>query len=148
MAKVLIVYHSLSGNTKAAAELVAEGVASVEGAEANALEAPIAKVGDLLECDTLAIGTPDYFSYMAGAVKDFFDRTFYPTQGKVTDKPVGIFVTHGGGGKAVESVKEICRTFKFRLASRPVLVKDQPDEKSAEELRELGRTLGNLAVNA
>ena len=101
---------------------------------------------DLLDCAALAVGTPDYFSYMAGGLKDFFDRTFYPTQGKVTDKPVGIFVTHGGGGKAVESVKAICRSFKFRVACAPVLVQNRPDEAAAQKLRELGALLGKLAV--
>ena len=60
--------------------------------------------------------------------------------------PVGIFVTHGGGGKAVESVKSICRTFKFRLACAPVLVENRPDEAAAERLREMGALLGKLAV--
>ena len=146
MAKVLIVYHSMSGNTKAAAEVVAEGVGKVDGAEAVVLEGLKADVGDLLDCATLAVGTPDYFSYMAGGLKDFFDRTYYPTHGKVTDKPVGIFVTHGGGGKAVESVKSVCRSFKFRLACAPVLVKDRPDDAARNKLLEMGELLGKLAV--
>ena len=146
MAKVLIVYHSLSGNTKAAAEAVAEGVRKVQGAEPKVMEGLKADVGDLLDCAALAVGTPDYFSYMAGGVKDFFDRTFYPTQGKVTDKPVGIFVTHGGGGKAVESVKAICRSFKLRLACAPVAVLNRPDEDGVKKLQELGALLGKLAV--
>jgi len=50
-----------------------------------------------VHCDAIAIGTSEYFSYMAGGVKDFFDRCFYPTQGKVTGKPCAIFVTHSGG---------------------------------------------------
>jgi len=146
MAKVLIVYHSLSGNTKAAAEAVAEGVKSVDGAEAVLKDGLEAGTADLLDCKTLAVGTPDYFSYMAGGVKDFFDRTFYPTQGKVEDKPVGVFVTHGGGGKAVESMKSICRSFKFRQACAPVLVKDKPDGDAVARLREMGELLGKLAV--
>jgi len=145
MAEVLVVYHSLSGNTRAAAEAVAEGASSVEGVEVRLLEALQAGPDDLVRCDTLGVGTPDFFSYMAGGLKDFFDRTFYPTQGRVTDKPVGIFVTHGGGGKAVESVKAICRTFKFRLACEPVLVQSRPDEKAAKRLREMGALLGRLA---
>lgn len=146
MSKVLIIYHSLSGNTKAAAEAVAEGVRSVEGAEAKVMEALRAGPEDLTDCDTLAVGTPDYHNYMAGGVKDFFDRSYYPTEGKVTGKPVGIFVTHGGGGKAVESVKSICRTFKFRLVCAPVLVKNAPDEPARKELRKMGELLGQLAV--
>jgi flavorubredoxin len=146
MSKVLIVYYSLSGNTKAAAEAVAEGVRKVKGAEPLVMEALKAGVDELLDCAALAVGTPDYFSYMAGGVKDFFDRTYYPTQGKVTDKPVGIFVTHGGGGKAVESVKSICRSFKFRLACAPVSVQNRPDEEAVKKLQDLGVLLGKLAV--
>jgi flavorubredoxin len=144
--KVLIVYHSQGGNTRAAAEAVAEGVKKVKGAEAKLKEALKAGPQDLLDCAALAVGTPDYFSYMAGGVKDFFDRTFYPTQGKVTDKPVGIFLTHGGGGKALESVKTICGSFKFHLACAPVSVLNRPDEAATQKLREMGTLLGKLAV--
>ena len=146
MGQVLIVFHSQGGNTKAAAQAVAEGAKKVAGTEVVVKEALSAKQDDLLACDAIAVGTPDYFSYMAGGLKDFFDRTFYPTQGKVTDKPVGIFVTHGGGGKAVESVKAICRSFKFRVACAPVLVQNRPDDAAAQKLRELGALLGRLAV--
>ena len=47
-------------------------------------------------CDAIAVGTPDYFSYMAGGLKDFFDRTYYPTQDQVTGKPCAIFVRAEG----------------------------------------------------
>ncbi len=132
MAKVLIVYHSLSGNTTAA-EAVAEGV---EEAGGKAVIKEGLKTGpeDLINCDALAAGTPDYFSYMAGGLKDFFDRSFYPTQDKVTDKPCGIFVTHGGGGKAVDSMKNICKSFKFKMVGAPVLAKGRPDKNAIERL--------------
>ena len=145
MAKVLIVYHSLSGNTKAAADAVAEGVKKA-GAEAKVMEGLKAGPADLLDCAAIAAGTPDYFSYMAGGLKDFFDRTFYPTQGKINDKPCAIFVTHGGGGKAVESMKSICRSFKFRQACTPILVTNKPDEAASEKLRAMGELLGKLAA--
>lgn len=141
MARVLVVYHSLSGNTKKAAEIVAEGARSVAGAEVVLKQASEAGEKDLVSCDAIAIGSPDYFSYMAGMVKDFFDRTFYPTQGKVSNKPCGIFVTHGGGGKAAQSVKDLCRSFKFRAVGEPVLVQNSPDAKAADALKKLGEQL-------
>jgi len=50
---------------------------------------------------------------MAGAVKDFFNRTFYPSQGKVTGKPCVLFASGGGGGRpALEN--RICESFKFK----------------------------------
>ena len=141
MGKVLIVYHSQSGNTKAAAEAVAQGAQDVSGTEVVLKEALQAKTEDLLACKAIAVGTPDYFSYMAGGLKDFFDRTYYPTEGTVTDKPCGIFVTHGGGGRAVDSVKSICGSFKFKLISEPVLVKNAPDAEASAALRNLGKLL-------
>lgn len=145
MGQVLVVYHSQSGNTKAAAEAVADAAREVGATEVVLKEALEATEEDLLACDALAVGTPDYFSYMAGGLKDFFDRTYYPTQGKVTDKPCGIFVTHGGGGKALQSVQDICRTFKFKVVGDPVLVKNAPDEEAQARLAWLGRALAQEA---
>ena len=145
MGKILIVYHSQSGNTKAAAEAVAQGAEQVSGSQVIIKEGLHATVEDLLSCDAIAVGTPDYFSYMAGGLKDFFDRTYYPTQGSVTDKPCGIFVTHGGGGKAVESVKKICTTFKFNIISSPVLVKGRPNSEARAALANLGKILAEAA---
>ena len=141
MSKILIVFHSQSGNTKAAAEAVAQGAKDVSGTEVVVKEALQATTKDLLSCDAIAVGTPDYFSYMAGGLKDFFDRTYYPTQGRVTDKPCGIFVTHGGGAKAVDSVKSVCSTFKFKSIAEPVLVKKAPDAEARAALRSLGKLL-------
>lgn len=145
MAKILIVYHSQSGNTKAASEAVAVGARQVPGTEVVVKEGLQADADDLLACDGIAVGTGDYFSYMAGGLKDFFDRTLYPTQGAVTDKPCVIFVTHGGGGKAVDSVKSVCGSFKFRVIAEPVLVKDSPDTQAVAELSEAGKLLAQTA---
>jgi len=144
MSTVLVVYHSQGGNTRAAAEAVAAGVESISGVKAVLKEALKAGPEDLTACDAVAVGTPDYFSYMAGGLKDFFDRSFYPTQEKVKDKPCGIFVTHGGGGKAVESVRQLCRSFKFRLVAEPVLVRNRPDATAVRKLQELGARLARM----
>jgi len=146
MGTVLVVYHSLGGNTRASAEAVAEGAKRVPGTKVIVKEGLKATVEDLLSCDALAVGTPDYFSYMAGGLKDFFDRTFYPSQGKVTDKPCGIFVTHGGGGKAVDSVQGMCRTFKFRPVGKAVLVQNAPNAAARNELADLGKALAEAAT--
>ena len=145
MAKVFVVYHSLGGNTKAAAEIVAKGAES-QGAEVTIKEGLKANADDLLACDGIAIGTPDYFSYMAGGLKDFFDRTFYPTQGEVTDKPCIIFVTHGGGGRAKESVQKIAGSFKFKEIIEPVLVTGRPDSQAGEKLIDAGKALAKACL--
>jgi flavorubredoxin len=146
MSRILVVYHSQSGNTEAAAAVVARGASSVEGTHVETTEALKTTAEDLLSCDAIAVGTPDYFGYMAGGLKDFFDRTYYPTQGQVTGKPCVIFVSHGGGGKALESVRKMCERFKFRLVEGPVTVKGRPEGQEEEQLAALGKALAQACM--
>lgn len=144
MAKVLVVYCSMSGNTKAAAEAVADGA---RGANAGVVikSAFEAQPGDLLSCDAVALGSYDAFGYMGGGLKDFFDRTFYPTQNSVTDRPYAAFVTHGGGGKAATSIESIAQSFKMKKVTDSVLVKGRPDGQAVADLRALGAKLAAAA---
>ena len=144
MSKVLVVYCSLSGNTKAAAQAVAEGVVAA-GGEAVVKDWSDAQPGDLLDCGAVALGSYDAFSYMGGGLKDFLDRAFYPTQGAVTDKPYAAFLTHGGGGRAIESIESVARSFKLKQVAEPVLVKGLPDGAAMAELKALGAKLAVAA---
>jgi len=148
MAKVLIVYHTLGGNTEAAAQAVKKGCESVAGTTVVMKKGFEAGIDDLLACDAIAIGTGDYFSYPAGAVKDFFDRTLYPARksGKTEGKPCVLFVTHGGGGKAVEPLENIAfGAFKFRKVCDTVSVKNRPDAEAEAKLVAAGRALAEAA---
>ena len=144
MGKVLVVYCSMSGNTKAAAEAVAAG-ARVAGAEVVVKTGFEAGPEDLLDCDAVDLGSYDAFSYMGGGLKDFLDRAFYPTKEEVTDKPYGAFVTHGGGGRAIGSVESVAGSFKLRKVADSVLVKGSPDEAAGAQLRALGAALAEAA---
>ncbi len=76
MAKVLVVYYSGTGNTRAMAEAVAEGAKEVAGVEVILKEAEQASVNDLVTVDAVAFGSPTYFSYMAGVLKALFDKAW------------------------------------------------------------------------
>ena len=140
MTKLLVVYCSMSGNTKSAAEAVAAGAAAA-GAHVTIKTGTEAQPDDLLQCDAVALGSYDAFSYMGGGLKDFLDRAFYPTQGQITDKPYVAFVTHGGGGKAIESIESVAQSFKLKKAASAVLVKGRPDEQAIADLKALGTQL-------
>lgn len=144
MGTVLVVYCSMTGNTKAAAEAVAAG-AKEAGADVVIKTGFDAGPDDLTACGAVALGSYDAFSYMGGGLKDFLDRAFYPTQGQVTDKPYGAFVTHGGGGRAIGSVESVAASFKLKKAADPVLVKGSPDAAATEKLRALGAKLAAAA---
>jgi flavorubredoxin len=140
MSKVLVVYCSMSGNTKAAAEAIAAG-AKKAGAQVTTKIGTEAQPKDLLECDAVALGSYDAFSYMGGGLKDFLDRAFYPTQGQVTDKPYAAFVTHGGGGRALQSIESLAASFKLKKIAEAVSIKGSPEGKAVADLRELGAKL-------
>lgn len=143
MAKVLVVYCSMTGNTKAAAEAVAEG-ARAAGAQVVVKDGVDGQPGDLLACDAVALGSYDAFSYMGGGLKDFLDRAFYPTQNQVTDKPYAAFVTHGGGGRAIGSIESIAQSFKLKKLADPVLVKGLPAGQANADLKALGAKLASV----
>jgi flavorubredoxin len=140
MSKVLVVYCSMSGNTKAAAEAIAAG-AKKAGAQVTIKTGTEAQARDLLECDAVALGSYDAFSYMGGGLKDFFDRAFYPTQGQVTDKPYAAFVTHGGGGRAIQSIESLAKSFKLKKIAESISIQGKPEGKAIADLKELGAKL-------
>ena len=91
----------------------------------------------------MALGTPDYFTYMAGGLKQFFDDALLASYGgaETMNKPCAIFVTHGGGGGAVESVQRLCKSLKYTEVAPPVLSKGAPDGDTIEQSKALGKAL-------
>ncbi len=140
MAKVLVIYCSMTGNTQMAAEAVAEGARSA-GAEVSLMTGTDAQPDDLIKADAVALGSYDAFSYMGGPLKDFFDRALYPTQDAVTDKPYVAFLTHGGGGKAMSSIESLAKALKLRKAADSVSVVGRPEAAALTKLQHLGAAL-------
>jgi len=141
MKKVLIIYHSQTGNTGAMAKAVAEG-ASAAGATVILKKAVEANDKDLLDCDVVAFGTPNYFSYMAGMVKDFFDRAWPTVREKMADKPYVVFGSYGGGGMpAIETVEKICDNMSMKKLADSIGIQRQPTEENLAACKELGKKL-------
>lgn len=146
MASILVVYHSLGGNTKKMAEAVAAGARSVAGTEVSVKTGLEATADDLVACDGVALGSPDYFSYVAGGLKDFFDRAYYPSQGKVTGKPAVAFASAGGPPTVVLKVLEqAIGWFKLKKAADSVGASGSPSPEALSECKELGRKLAEAA---
>ena len=142
MAKILIVYHSWTGNTEKMAKAVAEGAASIENTELTVRKAFDATLEDLLYCDGIAIGTPENFGYMSGAMKDFFDRTFYPSQGKIFKKPYVVFISAGNDGRGAQnSIERIALGYPLKKVYEPVIARGEVTDELLEKCHELGATL-------
>jgi len=74
LVKVLVAYHSLSGNTERMAQAVVEGAQSVSGTDVVMKRVSHVTADDLFSSDALVVGSPVYWSNMSGEVKTFFDN--------------------------------------------------------------------------
>jgi NAD(P)H dehydrogenase (quinone) len=72
--KVLVAYHSVTGNTERMAEAVAEGAKSVVGTDVVLKRVGQITADELFSADAIIVGSPVYWSNMSGEVKTFFDN--------------------------------------------------------------------------
>lgn len=98
---MLVAYYSLTGNTEAMAEGVADGVRKVPG-----VSVVLKKVGevtkeDLETADGIVLGCPSYYGTIPGSMKAVIDDWSWKMKVDFTDKAGGAFSTGGGqsGGK-------------------------------------------------
>ena len=146
---LLITGGHAGGRLERLADAVAAGIAEfADEVELRRLPALEATLDDLLWSHALVIGTPEKFGYMAGAVKDFFDRTFYPAEGKVDGLPFALFVSAGNDGTgAVTSIERIATGYRWTRVAEPVIVKGDLDDEALARCHELGQTVAaGLAV--
>ena len=146
MKRILIVYHSQEkGNTRKMAELVAKGCRQVKDVEVELVNTneTRASVEAAEKADAYALGRPDYYSYMAGGLKQFFDDLCLASWARrnVTYKPYVAFVTHGGGGSAIKSIEHLAQSLKLEQVAPSVVCQGEPAGDVVEQCIQLGRKL-------
>lgn len=72
--EVLVAYYSRSGNTEKMAEAVAAGAKAVKGVHVSLKRVGEVSADELFAADAIIVGSPVYWSNMAGEVKTFFDN--------------------------------------------------------------------------
>jgi multimeric flavodoxin WrbA len=144
MTDVLIIFHSQTGTTEKLARAVAQGVDETANARAVLKRAADAVAQDLKACSALVICSPEYFGYMAGAVKDFFDRIYEELKDDATvhKKPFCIVVSAGNDGSfAVSHIERICKGYRLKEVQKPIISKGRATEEVLAKCRELGSTV-------
>ena len=161
--KVLVTYHSLSGNTERMAEAVVEGVKSVPGTQAVLKRVGQVTAEDLFSSDAVIVGSPVYWSNMSGEVKTFFDNWQFKfgvfPEFKMKNKVGAAFATGG----QISSGKEITMLtiLAAMLGNQMIVVSgggafgasamtegDSPgiDKKELAEAKALGRRVAEVAM--
>ncbi|MGF9764947.1 NAD(P)H-dependent oxidoreductase [Microvirga sp. 0TCS3.31] len=123
MKTLLIVYHSMTGGTRQMVEAAARGAASEPTVRVHLLPAPSAQAADLLEADGYIFGMPENLAAIAGLMKDFFDRTYYPALDRINGRPYATLICAGSDGhNAARQVERIATGWRLKAIAEPLIV--------------------------
>lgn len=101
--RILVAFHSETGNTAALAAAVAEGVARVKGVEVLVRRVAEVKDEEIRGAHGILVGTPVHWQTQSGAAKAFLDRmgrVLGPEYGE--GKTGGVFVTSGSASNGAD----------------------------------------------
>lgn len=156
---LLIVYHSATGGTAQMAQAACAGAQKADGLRVRLLRAQQAHPADLLAAQGYLFAMPENLAAIAGLMKDFFDRCYYPVLGQIEARPYALLVCAGSdGSNAVRQAERIATGWRLRKVaeSRIVCTHAQTPEAilapktiAAADLRacaEIGEALGQGLV--
>ena len=146
MSKVCVLYDSRGGNTRAVAESIAEGVSLVPEAEVCLMDASELDMETLAASDAFAVGSPNYYTYMSGRIKTFFDLAFRNPAFK--SKPFVAFSTHGGGGGVSEVIEKLADSIGMSKVAEGIDILGAPAGDQLKDCRHLGQVVARAAGNA
>jgi len=124
MKHFLIVHHSPSDNTQRmaqAAQAAALDMSSDQSLTVHTLPALQCQPEDVLQADAILLLTPENLGYMAGGMKDFFDRVYYPCLEEKQGLPVSAIIRAGSDGTGTRRALETITTgLKWRWVQAPI----------------------------
>jgi multimeric flavodoxin WrbA len=123
MKTLLIVFHSLTGGTRQMAEAAADGASGEPGVDVRLLAASEAGVADVVGADGYIFATPENLAAMAGQMKDFFDRTYYPVLDRINGRPYASLICAGSDGEnAARQIARIATGWRLRPIAEPLII--------------------------
>ncbi|SHL42601.1 flavodoxin family protein [Halomonas caseinilytica] len=144
MKRLLIVAHAPSENTRRLRDAASRGAShpDVEGVE-TLTKAPLdATPDDILACDAILLGTTENLGYMSGALKDFFDRSYYPVLEAQRGLPCALYIRAGRDGTGTRrAVEGIVTGLGWKWAQAPLTLRGEWQDDFEALVEELALTL-------
>lgn len=142
--QLLIVAHAPSPNTRLLAEALLRGARHPDIQGVNAIWKPPLEAGpeDVLAADAIILGTTENLGYMSGALKDFFDRTYYPVLEKKQGLPCAILIRAGHDGTGTRrALESILTGLRWRLVQEPLVCRGDWNDDFLPKAEELGMAM-------
>lgn len=120
---LLIVCHSRTGGAEQMAQAARRGAQRADGLQVRMLHARDAGPDDLLAAQAYLFATPENLAAIAGEMKEFFDRCYYPVLGQINARPYALLVCAGSdGSNAVRQVERIATGWRLRKVAESLIV--------------------------
>lgn len=121
MTKLLIVYHSRTGGARQMAE--AAWQAAKTETETILQPADQTSPEHMLAADGYLFVAPENLAALSGAMKEFFDRCYYPVLGKIEGRPYAQMICAGSDGEnAVRQTARIATGWRLKAVHEPVII--------------------------
>jgi hypothetical protein len=118
---LLILWHSRTGASQAMAEAAA-ATARYECA-VRLIAAERAGPEDMLGAPGYLFVCPENLASMSGAMKEFFDRCYYPLLGRIEGRPYAVMVAAGSDGAgAVRQIERIATGWRLKRIAESLIV--------------------------
>ena len=116
---VLVVWHSRTGASEAMAQAAAEGDNRI-----RLLRADLVEPRDLLAAAAYLFVCPENLAALSGAMKEMFDRTYYPVLGKIEGRPYATIIAAGSDGEnAQRQLDRIATGWRLKRVVEPLIAK-------------------------
>jgi hypothetical protein len=138
---LLIVAHNPSPNTQKLVEATLRGATheDIDGIEVRHVPPLRADAGDVLWADAIILGTTENFGYMSGALKDFFDRIFYPCLEHTEALPYAAYIRAGLDGTGTRiAIAKIAGGLKWKEVQESMILLGEYQPEFETQCEELG----------
>jgi len=145
MAKhLVIIAHAPSPNTQAMRDALLTGAQRPEISGVTVrMRAPLeAGPDDVMAADGIILLTTENLGYMAGAMKDFFDRTYYPVLEEKQGLACAVVIRAGHDGTGTRrALDSILTGLRWKQIQEPLICKGDWDETFLAACSDTGMTL-------
>ena len=138
---LLIVAHNPSPNTQklVAATLRGASHEDIDGVEAKFVPPLQATPDDVFWADAIILGTTENFGYMSGALKDFFDRIYYPCLERTEAMPFAVYIRAGLDGTGTRiAIGKITTGLKWKPVQESIILHGEYRAEFEDQCEELG----------
>ncbi len=141
MKTLLVVAHVPSPNTLRLRDAVIQGASHPDITDVGLVVRTPFEAGpaDVFSADAVILGTTENLGYMSGALKDFFDRTYYPVLDSCQGMPHALYIRAGMDGTGTRrAVDSIITGLRWRAVRDPLICCGEWRDEFVDQCVELG----------